>query len=278
MLTRTMLVLAGGAPMACSIAPVTFTPVESAVEDCAAPGDEDGNGRADCSDAACVEEPECRITCTIEQCDGVDNDCSGTADDHEAVGAARACAAKSCAEILDQNPGAANGRWWVDPSGTDPFEAYCDMTGGGWTLVMNQVPGADLPDQQETVNPAALGTLDLSYRLGNPTITAIRPGSAWKLTDEQNQVYFAKTCVVDWSINYAGMEPSPCTIGFKGEDHAVPYNGGGQNVSTRGLGINNGAQYCSMRAYNTVSPTSIQAGPATTCEYTRTRIVRLWYR
>lgn len=275
------LVLGGTMVMACSVEPVTFTPGEPpppVIEDCAAAGDEDGNGAADCDDAACVDAPACQVACTTERCDGLDNDCSGTADDHEAVGAGMACAAESCAEIRDRNPAAADGPWWVDPAGGAPFQAHCDMTGGGWTLVMNQVPGADLPDEQVTVNPAGLGSLDQSYRLGNPTIAAIRPRSAWKMTDELNQVFFSRACVVDWSINHLGQPASPCTVGFTAEDLLVPYNGGHANVSTRGIGINNSGNHCSIRAYNTLAPTSIEAGPATTCLYMRNRIVRLWYR
>jgi hypothetical protein len=74
----------------------------------------------------------------------VDNDCNGTPDDGEALGRARACAAASCAEIRDRNPASADGVWWIDPSGGDPFEVYCDQTtdGGGWGLVWRNHGGA----------------------------------------------------------------------------------------------------------------------------------------
>lgn len=101
---------------ACSVNKVTFTLGEAPPVDCA----------------------------VAEQCDGVDNDCNGIVDDKEALGMARSCAASSCADIRDNNPASKDGMWWVDPSGGDPFEVYCDQTtdGGGWSLVWRNHGGA----------------------------------------------------------------------------------------------------------------------------------------
>ena len=35
--------------------------------------------------------------------------------------------------------GFVNGLYWLDPDNTAPFEAYCDMSNGGWTLVMKAI-------------------------------------------------------------------------------------------------------------------------------------------
>ncbi|HWU86176.1 MAG TPA: hypothetical protein VN253_02830 [Kofleriaceae bacterium] len=62
--------------VACSVDAVTFTPLGGPpAEDCTAPGDEDGNGLADCSDPACAGASACQSVCgngvteTGEDCD-----------------------------------------------------------------------------------------------------------------------------------------------------------------------------------------------------------------
>ena len=45
----------------------------------------------------------------------------------------------SCRAIIDAGAGSANGLYMIDPDGAGggaPMQVYCDMTGGGWTLVM----------------------------------------------------------------------------------------------------------------------------------------------
>ena len=80
----------------------------------------------DCDDGDAGVSPA-----ATETCDGVDEDCDGVVDDG-VLGTGAACPADDCAEILADNPAAADGSYELVP-GT----YTCDMTtdGGGWTRV-----------------------------------------------------------------------------------------------------------------------------------------------
>ena len=84
----------------------------------------------DCDDTDASVNPDAE-----ETCNGVDDDCDGTADDGT-LGSSELCAADSCLDILTEDPSAADGTWWVYLDGV-ASEAECDMTtdGGGWTLI-----------------------------------------------------------------------------------------------------------------------------------------------
>jgi hypothetical protein len=245
----------------------------------------------------------CQLTCTtgFGDCDGDPaNGCErnlATSDDHcgacgtrcEAVGlgarcVAGRCGAASCAAVLATRPDAANGVYLLDLDGTGPAPArgyYCDMTGGGWTLVANQVPEAPLPDTAATVNAAGFGTLSQSYRLGGSEITALRPSIAWRLTDNANAVFFTPACTVDWNVNYTTiMSPTPCTVGYTSTAFTTVFNGRWVYCSAKGIGINNSGQFCSMRMHEggPASQGAMAHGRAATCLYRVDQRVSLWFR
>lgn len=137
---------------ACSVDSVTF--LQPSEENCEVAGDEDGNGAADCEDAAC--RATCQLTCGDGQQNGneSDVDCGGVCAPCEvgrACAASRDCAgpgvcdalrcrmATSCAEILQGHAGAPDGVYplLLDPTGRIS-PAVCDMSrdGGGWTLLL----------------------------------------------------------------------------------------------------------------------------------------------
>ena len=53
-------------------------------------------------------------------------------------------AASSCAAALADFPGSTDGVYWLKSGSSAAFEAYCDMSNGGWTLVMKTQKGSDL--------------------------------------------------------------------------------------------------------------------------------------
>jgi hypothetical protein len=89
----------------------------------------------DCDDARATANPG-----ASELCNALDDDCDGVEDDG-VVGTGAACGALDCQDILDLNPSAASGTYYIDPTldGTG-YQVQCEMTtaGGGWTLIATQ--------------------------------------------------------------------------------------------------------------------------------------------
>ena len=85
----------------------------------------------DCDDSDATVYPG-----ASEQCDGDDDDCDGDIDE-DVRGSGAACAAESCAEVLDVGASTGDGSYYLDPDGSGASLWECDMTtdGGGWTLV-----------------------------------------------------------------------------------------------------------------------------------------------
>ncbi len=66
----------------------------------------------------------------------------------ELIGMSAASPGGSALDILNRNPEATSGVYWIDPDGGDPsnsFQVFCDMDfdGGGWMLAINSVMGSE---------------------------------------------------------------------------------------------------------------------------------------
>lgn len=199
-----ILSLATAALVTCSVEPTTFS--ARPLEDCAAPGDEDDNGLADCDDPACAEVRECRPpSCTDGEKNGneADIDCGGPcgacadgatcarhADCHAGLCAGGRCVRlPSCSAILLAGHSTGDGMYSIDPDGVGgeaAFRAKCDMTtdGGGWTrfhwvtaaFPSNQDPLGQTLGQCATDAPVCRGRIPSGERPRNLMVKDLGDG------------------------------------------------------------------------------------------------------
>jgi hypothetical protein len=112
--------------------------------------DADGDGYGDASeDRAACSQPTGHVADTsdcddgdaavnpaaTELCNGVDDDCDGSADSGT-LGSEELCAAESCEAIVLAGDAAGDDQYWLTgPSGD--YRTWCDMSrdGGGWTFI-----------------------------------------------------------------------------------------------------------------------------------------------
>lgn len=189
----------------------------------------------------------------------------------------------SCRQILERGESVGSGVYLVDFDGTGSLastKVYCDMIsdGGGWTLLMNQVPSERLQYAFCTINPQNLGSLTKTYRLGSDVVRAIRPTVAWVLTDDYNRVYFKPSCVVAWENSLLNQPLGACSQGFTSSSFATTVSAVTTLNGSMGIGQNNYGGYCSIRAFMYSEDPSVPPGAAWSCNGTTSQTIRLWFR
>ncbi|NCU39552.1 hypothetical protein EOL99_01510 [Candidatus Falkowbacteria bacterium] len=95
----------------------------------------------------------------------------------------------SCKDILETNPSAQglDGLYWINPSGSETFQVYCDMTtdGGGWTLVEKDYGGSSTVPVSSTEDTNTTVLLNNSWSTAEGKYADSIFKSIWLLGDRE---------------------------------------------------------------------------------------------
>lgn len=192
-------------------------------------------------------------------------------------------AGRTCFSILQDNRNSKNGVYTISPSNI-PFNAYCDMENGGWSLVASQVEVELLDKNIYSINEHNFGHLDKSFRLGNEIINSIRPYFSWKITDNSNSVYFNPNCIINWNNSLDNKNSEFCNTGFKDELFNEKISDSTISNYSNGIGMSNEGKFCSIRMYlsrdifDRNNKKVITKGTAFNCEGNTKGSIKLWFK
>lgn len=183
----------------------------------------------------------------LEVCDGSAWEGVGSGDTPTGIGTI-ANPGLSCYHIKLGDPSATDGTYWLQPNGAvGLFEAYCDMAGGGWTLVARMtIAGQQTHYNTGAVNVAGTGAVMPSTsgtaKFSDAQINAVRTASpyngttsfrmtCWEGTGNFDTMFCSSACSFNATASVGTSECSRCTDTFEGALVQLTPNDG-----TRGLG------------------------------------------
>ena len=172
---------------------------------------------------------------TDADCDGIitSDDC---VDDDPSVGVD--CPILSCKDLHDEDSSLASGIYELTVPGSPPFEAYCDMEAGGWTLVYLASVSAGYSSPDMIAGPGDLGETALApeeeghWKLDDDKINTLRSGgvdndirvSAYVSGSLVGHSWHKSSCHITWST---GTTDGDCLLSTRSGASATDYTTSG---------------------------------------------------
>ena len=156
--------------------------------------------------------------------------------------------AQGCLSLHQIDSALPDGIYWIDPTNSGaPFQVYCDMGTGGWTLVARMTVASG----QDHYNAGAVGTSGVSavqlntlsaqkfsdVRINQIRTTSTHSGTTgyrmtcWEGETYAQTMFCSSACTFDAIASSSGTECSKCTPNFDGTLITLTPNPG-----TRGMG------------------------------------------
>ncbi|XP_052762160.1 fibrinogen C domain-containing protein 1-A-like [Mya arenaria] len=101
----------------------------------------------------------------------------------------------SCCDAIYKSGKRENGIYTISPDGRCPFDVFCDMTNGGWTVIQKRFDGSVNFYKPWTTYVNGFGSLSGEHWLGLEKIH--------RLTSQPVDIYFNMTRTADRGIDYA---------------------------------------------------------------------------
>lgn len=188
-----------------------------------------------------------------------------------ALGRSSANPGRSCLHLKQESPLLTDGTYWLDPDGNGGFEAYCDMTGGGWTLVARfTVASAQAHYTRAAVGLVGTQGLDpdsaTAQKYTDDRINALRVNSpytgttafkmvCWEGESYVQDMHCSSACSFNATASIGANACALCSDTFQGSLVQLS-----PNTGTRGMGHHHDATYSWTMAYLRHPEQSTNAG------------------